>query len=207
MTRLSKILVWVLPITLTGFLLISHRILITVHYVLVKEEPNTSTTSPLMWEQNRKHEVVQEGSDHSSKEGDDGFGIDSMTKGEEEEEAEGGIIEDGEKGKDDEEDIITPTFESDQEKHPSLRKQSNPSMTQKGEQIQPSSNQIASQSDRTSSQRPYPTYLVIVKSPRSGSTFLESLLKQTPNMNSIFEPTLSMAKSHFSDCHKRGLSE
>ena len=49
----------------------------------------------------------------------------------------------------------------------------------------------------------YPTYLVIVKSPRSGSTFLETLLQKTPNMNSIFEPTLSNARRHFANCRSR----
>ncbi len=50
----------------------------------------------------------------------------------------------------------------------------------------------------------YPTYLVILKSPRSGSRFLDNVLVPNPDIHNLFEPTIPAAKQHFKQCEQMG---
>lgn len=46
----------------------------------------------------------------------------------------------------------------------------------------------------------YPTYLVILKSPRSGSTFMAKVLATNERVFEKFEPSISAARRHFESC-------
>lgn len=46
----------------------------------------------------------------------------------------------------------------------------------------------------------HPTYLVILKSPRSGSTFLNTVLSANPSIHNMFEPPIVKARKHFESC-------
>ena len=52
----------------------------------------------------------------------------------------------------------------------------------------------------------YPSFLVIIKSPRSGSTYLHSILKANPNIMTRFEGAkyLNQVRAHFEQCKKTG---